>query len=311
MSTITFQSKDIDTKIIKCKLEDKIEDVCRRYAKEINKAIDRLEFFLNDKELNKSMTVKEFNRSNPQKKIFVDIFFYHEESDNDEISFPNGGISFDINPKSVININNLFKNIIPSIQEKIFNILLNECKLTPDMLDERGNKNPSEWPKNPQKRGGYTYYPPTYNWIGFGLKVWDEYDNGNNDWIAKDSNPNEWAIAYHGTSASAVRPICIKDRKFYSSMKEGAIRQKLRDLININPKSKNLYQICGEGAYSCPSFEYASNYSKFFNIGVIIMCRVNPSKIRIPQGKYEETDWLTDGTRNTIRPYRILIELNN
>ena len=23
-------------------------------------------------------------------------------------------------------------------------------------------------------------------------------------WIAKDNNPNEWAIAYHGTSTSAV-----------------------------------------------------------------------------------------------------------
>ena len=94
-------------------------------------------------------------------------------------------------------------------------------------------------------------------------------------------------------------------------MKEGAFRQKLRYFININPKSKNLYQICGDGAYCCASFEYASTYSKCFLIGVIIMCRVNLSKIRIPQGKYEETDWLTDGTRNTIRPYRILIKLNN
>ena len=39
------------------------------------------------------------------------------------------------------------------------------------------------------------------------------------------------------------------------------------------------------------------------------MCRVNPNKIRIPKGAYEEIDWITDGTRNTIRLYRILVEL--
>ena len=39
------------------------------------------------------------------------------------------------------------------------------------------------------------------------------------------------------------------------------------------------------------------------------MCRVNPNKIRIPQGLYEKNEWITDGTRESIRPYRILIEL--
>ena len=39
------------------------------------------------------------------------------------------------------------------------------------------------------------------------------------------------------------------------------------------------------------------------------MCRVDPNKIRIPKG-FEEEEWITDGTRNTVRPYRILIKLN-
>ena len=37
------------------------------------------------------------------------------------------------------------------------------------------------------------------------------------------------------------------------------------------------------------------------------MCRVNPNKVRIPNPKI----WITDGTRNDIRPYRILINLKN
>ena len=36
------------------------------------------------------------------------------------------------------------------------------------------------------------------------------------------------------------------------------------------------------------------------------MCRVNPNNVRIPHPRI----WITDGTRNDIRPYRILIDLN-
>jgi len=60
------------------------------------------------------------------------------------------------------------------------------------------------------------YNPPTHNWIGYGLKVLGQYDNGNNDWIEMNGNPNEWAVAYHGTGASAVNPICKKGGKFFS-----------------------------------------------------------------------------------------------
>ena len=41
------------------------------------------------------------------------------------------------------------------------------------------------------------------------------------------------------------------------------------------------------------------------------MCRVNPKKIRIPKGEFEKNEYITDGTRNTIRPYRILVNLND
>ena len=40
------------------------------------------------------------------------------------------------------------------------------------------------------------------------------------------------------------------------------------------------------------------------------MCRVDPKLIRIPQGQFQDDEWITDGTRNTIRPYRILYKLN-
>ena len=49
------------------------------------------------------------------------------------------------------------------------------------------------------------------------MKVLDQYDYGNNDWIAMDNNPNEWAVAYHGTSESAVKPICEAGGKFFTA----------------------------------------------------------------------------------------------
>ena len=181
--------------------------------------------------------------------------------------------------------------------------LLDDCKLTPDMLDERGNKHPSDWPEPPQTRGGFDYYPPTKKWVGFGLKVWSQYDNGNNEWIAKDNNPNEWAVAYYGTSFEAVKPICQNNGKFFSS----ALRQMHKDNLNANKKSQNEYKKCGIGSYFSPNFGYVTDYS----LGVIIMCRVNPNNLRIPSGPDEKNIWITDGTRNTVRPYRILFQLND
>jgi len=215
-----------------------------------------------------------------------------------------------------------FRRYKENIQEKIEELsksddidciyeknILEACKLTTDMLDERGNRNPEEWPAPPQKRGGWDYYPPNNKWVGYGLRVWDQYDKGNNDWIGMDGNPNEWAVAYHGTSSSAINPICKIGGKFYSTKKEGASRQKCENYENINEKSKDLYPKCGEGTYVSPHLDYANYFAYQNPSSVIIMCRVNPNKIRIPQGQYEKNEWITDGTRETIRPYRILVEI--
>ena len=69
MYRITFLSKNINKKIIKCELEENLEDVCRRYAEEINKDLDKICFYSNSEKLYKSMKVTEFNNSYPKKNI--------------------------------------------------------------------------------------------------------------------------------------------------------------------------------------------------------------------------------------------------
>ena len=197
----------------------------------------------------------------------------------------------------------LRKEIIEIYQKNIMGI----CRLTPDMLDKRGNRNPDEWPKEIEKRGNLDYYPPDNNWVGYGLKVLEEYED--DDWIEMDGNPREWAVAYHGTKPKAVHPICLKNGKFFSTIEEGATGQKCENEENINPLSKDEYKICGEGAYCSPFLDYAEDYAELDEGGVIIMCRVNPFKIRMPKNYLKE--YVTDGTKNSIRPYRILIKLDN
>jgi hypothetical protein len=200
-----------------------------------------------------------------------------------------------------------FANTHPEIISIFKKNILETCKLTLNMLDNRGNRRPNEWPKS-GVRGGMQYFPPDNTWVGYGLRVIDEYEN--NDWIAMNGNPNEWAVAYHGTSETAVKPICLKYGKFFSTVAEGATGQKCKDCENINPKSKFNYPKCEEGAYCSPDLNYAYKYSKYSKNPVIIMCRVNTNLIRIPLGEYQEKEWITDGTKNSIRPYRLLYKIN-
>ena len=196
---------------------------------------------------------------------------------------------------------NISKNN-PEILEIHQKKIIDGCKLSLNMLDSRGNQYPGNWAGKGETRGGYEYFPPDNTWIGYGLKVWDVYDNGNNDWIAMNGNSNEWAVAYHGTGEGAIKPILID--KFWSTTKEGAGGQKCKEARNCNPLTMKEFPVCGEGAYCSPHLEYAQTYSG----GVIFMCRVNPKKMRIPDNGYKENEWIVDGTKNSIRPYRLLFQ---
>ena len=75
--------------------------------------------------------------------------------------------------------------------------------------------------------------------------------------------------------------------------------------------SRLKYPICEEGAYCSPLLNYANEYAEKSKNSVIIMCRVNPNLIRIPKGEFQYKEWITDGTKNSIRPYRLLYKINS
>ena len=198
-------------------------------------------------------------------------------------------------------------------------LIIEGCKLSEDMLDPRGNRK-SGWGKN-EKRGGYPYNPPPKGWKGYGLKVKDVYDNGNNDWLAYDGNPNEWAVAYHGIRSNFGPVEQATKNIFIGGFKPGK-GQAYSNKNNDNPKyksdNKNDHsKKIGVGVYCSPNpkvMEEYANYSpnkatikdtnKKYLVG--FMMRVKPDKIRYSNLKKDY--WVLDGTKEEMRPYRIMVK---
>ncbi len=173
-------------------------------------------------------------------------------------------------------------------------------QISPDMFDIRWNK--SKWSeKKNKKRGGKSYNPPI-GYIGHGLRVLNEYDN-DNTWIGNSNCAGEWPVAYHGTNLNAAVSILV------NGLKKGN-RQAFKNDININKKSIFGEKVIGEGVYLTPFISIADHYSAPINgYKCVLMCRVNPNKIRVPQN--EKKYWILNGNFNEIRPYRLLIKKIN
>ena len=179
------------------------------------------------------------------------------------------------------------------------------------MLDQEGNRK-ENWEEG-GKRGGFDYFPPVKDWIGFGLKVKGRYDKGNDDWLAADGNPNEWAVAYHGVGSGVtdnLEDIANKIAKGGLKPGSGQVYENAED--RFHPGNK-----VGRGVYCSPNpdvlEEYASQAKtetkvngKQYMIG--FMLRVKPDKIRSPKDEDVDDYWVLNGTTDEVRPYRILVK---
>ena len=193
-----------------------------------------------------------------------------------------------------------------SIKDIEKSILLSGLKLNPFMLDPMGNNRDGGWGFN-EKRGGHTYYPPE-GWIGYGLRVIDRFDNGDNTWLDYRNTEGEWTVAYHGVGGGLTGSKVLKAVKniVFNNLETG-IRQQFKDSDDSNHPGKKV----GEGVYVTPKPEIMDQYAGTFivnnrNYKIGIMTRVKPEKIRCP--KELRDYWIINGTDNEIRPYRILIK---
>lgn len=184
-------------------------------------------------------------------------------------------------------------------------LVMEGCKLSKNMLDSRGNRE-SGWGEN-EKRGGYDYIPPK-GWKGYGLKVIGKYDGGNDDWLAYDNNPREWAIAYHGIGRDSNDVEGITNKIYTGSFKAGS-NQAYENYDDMNHPGQKV----GVGVYCSPKPEVMEKYSgtsttvvngKKYKMG--FMMRVKPDKIRTSKSKPDY--WVLNGTTDEMRPYRLMLK---
>ena len=191
------------------------------------------------------------------------------------------------------------------------------CKLSKKMLDSNGNRE-SGWEEG-GKRGGFDYIPPK-GWKGFGLKVSDEYDNGNNDWLGCNGNPNEWAVAYHGIGTKLGYKVEDAARLIYTGkkFKVGSgqaceYHKNTNKKYKFNPKEdkEDHTKTLGIGVYCSPNPDVMEEYANSAEINgknylMGFMMRVKPDKIRISEKKPDY--WVLNGTTKEMRPYRLMIK---
>jgi hypothetical protein len=217
-----------------------------------------------------------------------------------------------IDEKAILSLKG--KHNIEQVDEKP---LLEVLILNKEILDPFGDRSEG-WGQN-ETRGGEDYLPPTNGWIGIGLKVSGKYDKGKDDWLDYRNKNGEFAIAYLGIDNNFENSEkMVIDMNYFSTNIKTVIKEKLYSGEENLRKSTGFFskifggdQKCGHGVCLFQNPLFAENNSgvvkvRGYKLKVILMCRVNPKKIRQPKSFPE--CWILNPTPDEIRPYRILIK---
>jgi hypothetical protein len=235
----------------------------------------------------------------PSVKYQLQVIFQKDDFNNENIDFN----TFKQNCMNDKDFQELSK-----LKEVHKSLVMEGCRLNSNMLDSRGNRKDG-WGVN-EKRGGFNYIPPTKGWIGYGLKVWGKYDNGNNDWLSYNGNKNEWAIAYHGIGSKlgfSVGQAAHNIIKGGFKAGSGQAFQNYDDCMHPGQK-------VGVGVYCSPDPNVMEEYASYSIINGVngknymmgFMMRVKPDKIRF--SAQQKDYWVLNGTTDEMRPYRIMIK---
>ena len=198
-----------------------------------------------------------------------------------------------------------------NIQKRVtINRALELIELSPELLDPKGDKQ-KNWGSN-KKRGGIRYDPPGEGWYGLGINILDKYEN--NDWLKSDSKDGEFAVGYLSLNNLLSNQTKIINLP-YKLFEDESIENNNYYQFNTNIRAKGgkcekCGPKCGEGIGVFQNFNYAENTASVLDISgykvkMILMCRVNPKKIRKPCPHL----WVLNPTPDEIRPYRILIKV--
>ena len=184
-------------------------------------------------------------------------------------------------------------------------IILDGCKLSPDLLDYRGNNKDGGWAPQGEKRGNEKYIPPI-GWTGYGLKVSGIYEN--DTWLGMNNCPGEWCVAYHGVARGQdPNEVANITGNIYRTKFKPSTWGKATDDNDLRHPGRK----CGLGVYCSPNPAYAEMYAGITEFNgerykCALMLRINPQKIR-QSANYPE-EYILEPTTDDIRPYRILLK---
>lgn len=163
-----------------------------------------------------------------------------------------------------------------------------------------------------KKRGNEIYYPPN-GWIRYGLNIKSIHPDIHK-WLAKDGNPDEWAVCYHGFKSNPLRSflyykLCDKNGKLNPHFENSRNMAFFKE-IDINPRSLGYNNQVGIGIFCSQSPEKAEEHTTVFILNdvrykMLLQCRVNPQRIRIPK---KDPSLCIINASQFIRPYGILIK---
>ena len=259
------------------------------------------------------------NKKEDELSEFIDVWktkISHQlKIDEKEISFINpkkkGNESFSLD--LISNDDSIFKDIkklsdfneINYYHEKSF---IEACQLNNNIFEPHYNNEDGGWGFF-ETRGGEKYIPPI-GWKGYALNVKGKYDFGNDTWLDYKDREGVFAVAYlgisyfNGNEEKYLKYLTEVNTPEILKMNNEQIYKNDYDLRN--PKKK-----CGCGVYLFQDPKIAENTAGIIDIygvryKVLLMCRVNPKKIRQPKG-FEEC-WILNPSPDEIRPYRILVK---
>ena len=109
---------------IQCSQEDKIKDICQKYATKINSNINSLLFLYGGNQINMELKFKEQANSMDINNNEMNVLVYKRE--NDDFTCPHCNNKIKLNTEKIDNIilsNNNIKDIINSIKFNIDNII--------------------------------------------------------------------------------------------------------------------------------------------------------------------------------------------
>ena len=159
---------------------------------------------------------------------------------------------------------------------------------------------------------GKQLYNPPYGWTCYEFDIYSKYDNGDNSWMKMEGKEGEWAIAYHGVARNKSNSGIFSaiDNIIKNNLRQG-VNQQYNLTDNANLDTIINYPKCGKGVYLTPKIQTAEVYAGILDINgkkyyTVLQFRVNPKYLRIVKDR--EDYWICEGSRNGVRPYRLLLK---